>query len=160
MCEETPISDEEYNELMIIRSTIPQAMDELRRRANDTISEEFDPFLIISDLAKLFSKVSLGNLDKAPGLVPWEPKKLVQWATSHTEAEPEDIASVRFLHSLWFQSRATKMDERGRFDLLDMQHLGQCSEIVAEWFKNPFWFDVGEDYCPYVPTPPQANPKP
>ena len=118
---------------------IPKAVEAIRQRVTavenaDSDAEEHQ--LIVSDFVKLFTA---GYLDEAPGVDPWDPHALEKWAMN--KADKEDEVCVRFIINIWNPSRGARW-KIGRFDVMDMKHLSELSiEIIAEWFKAPFWFN-------------------
>lgn len=91
-----------------------------------------DPAEIISILAKQFPV-----LKKAPGLDPWNPTTLDEWAASDRQS-PGTRAVVRFLLSVW--NGSPDVWKSGPFLMRDLERLDDENlEVWKTWAARPFF---------------------
>lgn len=89
-----------------------------------------DPEQIITDLARQFPA-----LKNAPGLNPWNPKALDEWASSG-DASSGERAVVRFLLAVWNGSE--DFWKVGPFRLIDLNTFNDADLTVFQtWAKRP-----------------------
>jgi len=104
-----------------------KALSALKERA-----KKEDPAAIAADLAKLFP-----SLRGSPGIAPWKPEELDQWAASGGPSSGT-AAVVRFLFAVWNGSEDHW--KVGPFRLADLHNFDiNALAVFQAWAADPFW---------------------